>query len=122
VNSGSFSFILNNITNPTPALTYNYFSLNIYNSNGTLFQVGNTNYSVTITVASSNCAYTLSNGIVSSMGSINVTYSSTNILNNFSQYGMIVSMPSYYPDDATKTNINASIANAINTGKYLNNF
>jgi hypothetical protein len=103
------------VTNPSPALTYNYFSMSIYNPDGTLFQAGNTNYSVTITVASSTCPYTLINGIVSTMGSISVTYTSTNIINNFAQYGMIVSMPSFYPDDL-KTNINASISSAVNIG------
>lgn len=50
------------------------------------------------------------------MGSINVTYTSSNILTNLAQYGMIVSMPSNYPDDITQININASIASAVNTG------
>jgi len=109
-------FVLNNVTNPSPALTYNYFSINIYYPGGGLFQTGNTNYSVTLTVATSSCSYTLNNGIVSSMGSINVTYTSSNILTNLAQYGMIVSMPSNYPDDITQININASIASAVNTG------
>ena len=99
---------MTNVVNPTPATTYIPVSnIEVRDSSNAIISTAASTSSVTIEPQTIICSGNLgSNTQVFAQGTIEVTYTSPFIINNSAGYNFAVSVPQYYPDDATQTLIN----------------
>ena len=76
---------------------------------------------ITITTGTATCSYTLTDGIVSSRGTLDIIYSSTYITDpNADNYGMKMLMAQSYPTDEVGNDV-LPVLNVTNTqvGNYI---
>jgi hypothetical protein len=105
----SFNVRVTGITNPFPAATYSPFTVSFLYPNATE-ESGLSSVSLTITAGVSTCASTLTDGVVSNRGTIDITYTSTYITDpTADNYQLKILMAQSYPTDPVDTDVSPTL-------------
>ena len=107
-----FEIVVHGIVNPSPAKTY---TATVKLKKDSTEEISTSGSSIVLQPGTATCTFTLTNGLVDVLGSINVNFVSTYNAGTSSKHSLRVSLPTTYPSTPL-TNINAVLVNSIFTG------